>query len=201
MTIPADLEANAQGNAGTFENLDLAQESPENQNTAPEDDAPPEIMHPEDETPMDNMDEDEDEDEDEDDITVIILDEAAVSNTNNNTIASHRTREQALAWIDASQDPAMEERRRGVLMRELKRVQRASFWQFLMLCTIPTILLIVVIGTVVGDEQDCASDTTHCALEPRTFINAFTTRCICDALQVETDLAGLVDAQEGSSSP
>lgn len=122
-------------------------------------------------------------DDDDDDVTVIVLDEETAANS-----ATMRNRSQeALAWIDQAESPEMEERRRNVLMRELRRVQRASFFHFCLLCTIPTVLLLVVIATVVGQEEDCESNTTICELEPRTFINAFTTRCVCDAISYSTD--------------
>jgi hypothetical protein len=47
----------------------------------------------------------------------------------------------------------------------------------MLLCLIPTALRIIVIATVVGDEEDVGSN--FCELEPRTFVNAFTTRCVC----------------------
>jgi hypothetical protein len=107
-------------------------------------------------------------DDDDDDITVIMLDQ----NTSNN----NRNRpENAFAWIDST-SPEMEERRRNVLVQELRRVQRASFMHFALLCLIPTILLAIVVATVVGEEEDCESDASFCELEPRTFMNAFTTR-------------------------
>jgi hypothetical protein len=115
-----------------------------------------------------NDDNNNNNDEDDDDITVIMLDQ----NTSNN----NRNRpENAFAWIDST-SPEMEERRRNVLVQELRRVQRASFMHFALLCLIPTILLAIVVATVVGEEEDCESDASFCELEPRTFMNAFTTR-------------------------
>mmetsp|Transcript_780 Transcript_780/g.1869 ORF Transcript_780/g.1869 Transcript_780/m.1869 type:complete len:175 (-) Transcript_780:108-632(-) len=122
-----------------------------------------------------------DHDDDDDDITVIVLDQTAAENTNNPNRNPNRAQE-ALAWIDQAGSPELEERRRVVLMRELRRVQRASFVHFCLLCAIPTVLLLVVIATVVGQEEDCASNTTLCELEERNFINAFTTRCVCEAI-------------------
>ena len=117
-------------------------------------------------------------DDDGDDITVIMLD--------------HSTDDQgqqfAMDWIDQT-GPEMEERRRNVLLRELRRVQRASFLHFVLLCLIPTVLLAIVIATVFSDENECYSEATFCELEPRTFVNAFTTRCVCDPIPVNR-LAG-----------
>lgn len=107
-----------------------------------------------------------------DDVTVILLDQTVESQGHG-----------ALEWIEQT-GPEMEERRRNVLLRELRRVQRASFLHFALLCLIPTALLLIVVATVIGDEEECSSDATFCELEPRTFINAFTTRCVCDPIPV-----------------
>lgn len=120
-------------------------------------------------------------DSDDDDITIIMLDHN-VANDSRNSQAEN----DAFAWI-GSNAPEMEERRRNVLVGELRRVQRASFIHFVLLCLIPTALLIIVIATVVGDEEDCESDATVCSLEPRSFMNAFTTRCVCDAIPVNRE--------------
>ena len=113
--------------------------------------------------------------EDDDNLTVIVLEQGA-----ENALLSQTA---AVGW--AEQDsPEMEERRRNILLRELQRVQRASFIHFLILCLIPTSLLFIVIATVVGENETCDSAATKCAKEARTFINAFTTRCVCDAITV-----------------
>jgi hypothetical protein len=115
-------------------------------------------------------------DDDDDDMTIIGLDQDPEQGNNDQQSA-------ALAWIEQN-GPEMEERRRNVLLRELQRVQRASFIHFILLCLIPTSLLFIVVATVLGEDEACESDATTCATEPRTFINAFTTRCICDAIDV-----------------
>uniref|UniRef100_A0A7S1VIA6 Uncharacterized protein n=1 Tax=Grammatophora oceanica TaxID=210454 RepID=A0A7S1VIA6_9STRA len=120
-----------------------------------------------------------DDDYDDDDITIIGLDHDAEEGGNDQQAA-------ALAWIEQN-GPEMEERRRNVLLRELQRVQRASFIHFVLLCLIPTSLLFIVIATVLGDDEECFSEATHCEKEARTFINAFTTRCICDAIDVAVE--------------
>jgi len=111
---------------------------------------------------------------DDDDITVILLDPDE-HNHHSNVIS--------LDWIN-QQGPEMEARRRNVLLRELQRVQRASFMHFALLCLIPSALLLVVVLALLSDSEECTSDVTHCELEPRTFVNAFTTRCICDPIPV-----------------
>jgi hypothetical protein len=114
--------------------------------------------------------------EDDDDMTIIGLEQDPEHGTNDQQSA-------ALAWIEQN-GPEMEERRRNVLLRELQRVQRASFIHFILLCLIPTSLLFIVVATVLGESEDCYSEATHCQTESRTFINAFTTRCICDAIDI-----------------
>lgn len=114
--------------------------------------------------------------DDDDDMTIIGLDQDPEQGANDQQSA-------ALAWIEQN-GPEMEERRRNVLLRELQRVQRASFIHFILLCLIPTSLLFIVVATVLGEDENCESEATTCSTEPRTFINAFTTRCICDAIDV-----------------
>jgi len=111
-------------------------------------------------------------DEEDDDVTVIVLENSA----DDGEVMGH-------GWVDQD-SPEMQERRRNVLLRELQRVQRASFIHFMILCLIPTSLLFIVIATVLGEDEECQSAATTCQKEPRTFINAFTTRCVCDAITV-----------------
>ena len=59
---------------------------------------------------------DDDANDDDDDVTIIMLDQ--------NVANDSRRPEDAFAWIE-SNAPEMEERRRIVLVRELRRVQRA----------------------------------------------------------------------------
>jgi len=120
------------------------------------------------------LQEQDDDDDDDDDLTIIGLDPEEDTD-------HHRAA--ALAWMEQN-GPELEERRRHVLLRELQRVQRASFVHFILLCLIPTALLCIVVATVLGDDEPCGTDVTICRQEARTFINAFTTRCICDAIRV-----------------
>ena len=112
------------------------------------------------------------EDDEDDNVTVIVLENSA----DDGEVMAH-------GWVDQD-SPEMQERRRNVLLRELQRVQRASFVHFMILCLIPTSLLFIVIATVLGEDEECQSAATTCEKEPRTFINAFTTRCVCDAITV-----------------
>mmetsp|Transcript_29943 Transcript_29943/g.45383 ORF Transcript_29943/g.45383 Transcript_29943/m.45383 type:complete len:158 (-) Transcript_29943:202-675(-) len=116
--------------------------------------------------------------ESDEDITIIGLDhDPEQGNNDQQTVA--------LAWIEQN-GPEMEERRRNVLIRELRRAQRLSFIHFILLCLIPTSLFFIVIATVLGEDEDCTSDLTNCESEPRSFVNAFTTRCICEAVEINS---------------
>jgi hypothetical protein len=121
-----------------------------------------------------DLENDEEGDSDDDDITVIVIEQGM---DNGMDLGG------AAGWTEQD-SPEMEERRRNVLLRELQRVQRASFVHFLILCLIPTSLLFIVIATVLGEDEECESSATTCEKEARTFINAFTTRCVCDAITV-----------------
>jgi hypothetical protein len=114
-------------------------------------------------------------DDEDENVTVIFLDQADGQQQAEGTIS--------LDWIE-QQGPEMEQLRRTVLLRELKRAQRTYFWQFAMLCIIPVVLLLVVIVTTVGSVGQCVSTVTLCSLEPRTLGNAFTSRCVCGPVPV-----------------
>jgi hypothetical protein len=124
-----------------------------------------------------------DDDNDDDDVTVILLDaEPPAEGGGAGAVA--------LDWIE-QQGPEMEARRRTILLRELQRAQRISCCHFVLLCTIPLVLLIIVLSAILGDNGDCNSAVTYCEYEPRTFTNAFTTRCVCDPIPIlRTELDG-----------
>ena len=119
-----------------------------------------------------------DDDDSDDDVTVIVLEQGADHGGNGGDAFGFG------GWGQQDDTPEMEERRRNVLLRELQRVQRASFIHFMILCLIPTSLLFIVIATVLGEDEECLSEATTCEKEDRTFINAFTTRCVCDAIAI-----------------
>ena len=93
---------------------------------------------------------------DDDEMTIITLE--------HNHLDDHDQNAAALAWLDQN-GPEMERRRRNVLLRELQRVQRASFIHFMLLCLIPTALLLVVVVTVFGEEEPCGSQLATCRQE------------------------------------
>merc|ERR1740124_1629239 len=108
--------------------------------------------------------------DDDDDMTIIGLDQDP--DANNNNLNTTNQQSVPLAWIEQN-GPEMEERRRGGLIRELERVQRLSFFHFILLYLIPTSFLVIVNVTALGQDEECQSALTHCEAEPRTFINAF----------------------------
>lgn len=114
-------------------------------------------------------------DDEDDNVTVIFLDQADGQQQAGRNIS--------LDWI-GQMGPEMEQLRRSVLLRELKRVQRTYFWQFALLCLIPLAVLLVLIFTTTQTEGECVSSVTLCSLEARTFANAFTSRCLCDPIPV-----------------
>jgi len=74
--------------------------------------------------------------------------------------------------------------RREAIRKEVERVQRANAIHFALLCLVPTSLLLIVIAAIVSEDSECSGDgLTVCEREPRSFVNAFTTRCICDAVR------------------
>jgi len=76
--------------------------------------------------------------------------------------------------------------RRRAIHQEVERIQRANFLHFMVLCLVPTTLLIIVIAAILSEDGECNGDVdglTICQREPRSFVNAFTSRCICDAIQ------------------
>ena len=51
----------------------------------------------------------------------------------------------------------------------------------------------IVIAAIVSEDGECSTGEnalTVCAREPRSFVNAFTSRCICDAVK---SMVGLSD--------
>ena len=84
-------------------------------------------------------------------------------------------------------EPSEEARalRRESIRQEVERVQRANFIHFLVLCLVPTTLLVIVITAILSEDGECSgvNDGVNCEREPRSFVNAFTSRCICDAIQ------------------
>ncbi|EJK69523.1 hypothetical protein THAOC_09209 [Thalassiosira oceanica] len=79
--------------------------------------------------------------------------------------------------------------RRETVLRELERVQKANFVHFFILCLVPTSLLLIVISAILNEENDCGNAVESggvslmCEKEERAFVNAFTSRCLCNAVK------------------
>ena len=82
-----------------------------------------------------------------------------------------------------------EESRREDLMDELDRVQRQNLMQFLALCLIPCCLLVMIMMSSFNDKDvPCVGiDGAACEYETRVFMNAYSRRCICDAINIRSD--------------
>jgi len=102
-------------------------------------------------------------------------------------------------WSSPEEDAEYEQRRRIELLEEIKHVQRKHCMHVLFLAFIPILLLFVrlfssVVNSGMNAEQCAESSTTiqingnplqiNCDLEPRQFMNAFTSRCLCNAIPI-----------------
>ncbi|KAL7544826.1 hypothetical protein ACHAWF_008191 [Thalassiosira exigua] len=90
----------------------------------------------------------------------------------------------SVAWEPSPEATTL---RRAAILREVERIQRANFVHFLVLCLVPTTLLLVVISAIVSEDGACEGaegGLTVCEREKRSFVNAFTSRCICRAVRV-----------------
>jgi hypothetical protein len=127
-------------------------------------------------------------DEDEnDDVTIIYLEEENEANSgNNNSTTTNAENRAVFHWIERVDGSIIyDEHRRAILIEELKRVQRTSCIQFSILCILPAIFFVAMAIAVLGQNEECVSTVTDCELEPRTFVNAFTTRCVCHPIPVD----------------
>ena len=103
--------------------------------------------------------------------------------SNNNTLGGGAQFVIPPVWEPSEEATAQ---RRRAIHQEVERIQRANFLHFMVLCLVPTTLLIIVIAAILSEDGECNGDVdglTVCQREPRSFVNAFTSRCICDAIQ------------------
>ena len=103
--------------------------------------------------------------------------------SNNNTLGGGVQFTIPPVWEPSEEATAQ---RRRAIHQEVERIQRANFLHFMVLCLVPTTLLIIVIAAILSEDGECNGDVdglTVCQREPRSFVNAFTSRCICDAIQ------------------
>jgi len=105
------------------------------------------------------------------------------SNNNNNILGGGAQFVIPPVWEPSEEATAQ---RRRAIYQEVERIQRANFLHFMVLCLVPTTLLIIVIAAILSEDGECNGDVDGlavCQREPRSFVNAFTSRCICDAIQ------------------
>lgn len=82
-------------------------------------------------------------------------------------------------WSE-EEERAYEIQRREQLNQELLRIQKRNFIQFTILCMVPLFLLVLVVVSSLTSNQSCNGyEIATCAYEERSFLNAFTRRCIC----------------------
>lgn len=108
------------------------------------------------------------------------LNSSSFTNANNSSNQNNEPTIQFPNWTLNEQEIST---RREAIRVEIERMQRANFMHFVVLCLVPTSLLLIVIAAVLTEDGECSGDgLTVCEREPRTFVNAFTTRCICEAV-------------------
>mmetsp|Transcript_22890 Transcript_22890/g.33485 ORF Transcript_22890/g.33485 Transcript_22890/m.33485 type:complete len:183 (-) Transcript_22890:239-787(-) len=128
-----------------------------------------------------HLDDYSDDDDEDDDITVIEMESSQPRQRAQWTLSDGRWTQ----WSTSNSDTNINlENRRAVVHRDLERVQRANFCHFALLCLIPTSLLLIVVVGALQQNGDCMGLSPSCENEPRSFIHAFTTRCICDSVSV-----------------
>ena len=117
--------------------------------------------------------------DDDDEIQELVIRTNSASNNNNISAALDPTN-QFPNWTLNEEEINT---RREAIRIEIERMQRANFVHFVVLCLVPTSLLVIVIAAILTEDGECSGDgLTVCEREPRTFVNAFTTRCICEAV-------------------
>ena len=97
-------------------------------------------------------------------------------NSNNNILGGGAQFTIPPVWEPSEEATAQ---RRRALHQEVERIQRANFLHFMVLCLVPTTLLIIVIAAILSEDGECNGDVdglTVCQREPRSFVNAFTSR-------------------------
>ena len=74
------------------------------------------------------------------------------ASSNNEQERQQQQQQQQASFWNAEDDAANEERRREALLGEIQRSQKSNFVHFLMLCLVPTSLLLIVVASVVGES-------------------------------------------------
>ena len=115
--------------------------------------------------------------ENEDEIQELVIHTNNINNSNNNN------NEPTIQFPNWTLNEEEINTRRAAIRTEIERMQRSNFIHFVVLCLVPTSLLLIVVAAILSEDGECEADgLTNCEREPRTFVNAFTTRCICEAV-------------------
>ena len=130
-------------------------------------------------------------DDDDDEIQELVI--RTNSNINNN--------EPTIQFPNWTLNETEIQTRRETIRIEIERMQRSNFIHFVILCLVPTSLLLIVIAAILSEDGECEVEggLTSCEREERTFVNAFTTRCICEAVGsvlVKADVGGDVGGED-----
>jgi len=77
-------------------------------------------------------------------------------------------------WQWTNDDEDQERRRRITAVREIEQIQRSNFLHFILLCLVPTSLLLILVVTVMGNDNVCmGNDISQCFLEQKSFFQSF----------------------------
>lgn len=128
--------------------------------------------------------------------------ELVVRIPSNNSNSNTTTNEPSIQFPNWTLNETEVNTRREAIRTEVERMQHSNFIHFAVLCLVPTSLLLIVIAAILSEDGECGAEDdyglTVCEREPRTFVNAFTTRCICDAVgSVLMKTNGGVDGDDG----
>lgn len=82
-----------------------------------------------------------------------------------------------------------DERRRDDLVEELRRIQRTNFVHFAVLFLVPTGMIVLVMWNAISRSEVCDESVPgiDCSREVRRFVHAFTSRCLCHAIEITED--------------
>jgi len=134
--------------------------------------------------------ESKDENDIDDDVTIIDLDDNGEQDgpTSRQGNTGRAWMLQDGQWWDLSQftHTVNEDRQRAIIRGEILRIQKANFCHLMILCLVPTSLLLIVLVSALSTNGLCKDTPAalQCDQEERIFVNAFTTRCICNSIGV-----------------
>eukprot|EP00984_Skeletonema_dohrnii_P016532 scaffold7371_cov120-Skeletonema_dohrnii-CCMP3373.AAC.2 len=133
-------------------------------------------------------------DENDDEIQELVI------RTNPNNSSTNNNNEPTIQFPNWTLNQDEINTRREAIRTEIERMQHSNFIHFVVLCLVPTSLLLIVIAAILSEDGECSAEgLTVCEREPRTFVNAFTSRCICEA--VGGVLMNVVGDGDGGEDP